>query len=502
MNVSGERPDLPVLGAGLSTDLYFPPLDILMKTLDDRGLRPDFVEVFRGRTEDLRHARERIVPPSVPMTYHGDALWYTDPAFAHHPGYRREACRANRHLDATGSPWMIHECARKALAGRTFGYYVPPVLEPSVARLIRKNALMLEARLGGRALLLEIPPFPFFALGQMSCGAFFRSILEGTSLGMGLDIGHALTAFSLEHVGVSPTVFARWIRDTFPLEHVIEIHVGGLASLSETSLPALWDDHRVAIPDVLWGSFEAVLDACPFPSLKAIALEVDNKEIETIVSEFERFRGIVRKSGVLDRVKKDPLPESDGQRVDRTPGFSLKREENGDDPGVVALDRILLETLLEGKSPVPDRTRGNPSLYREHIYAEEIWDFGGRLPDIFPRTLDLVAGCMTDPRADFITFFHQVAWTDPDPYDYLRTKTVVTRMWIDHLVQTGRIEGKAAEHALETVREEAQQILLDQDAVNGDPCPMERNEGCPSCLRPFEDLPSSGGAFPGHAIGL
>ena len=238
MNALSKLQALPFLGTGLSTDLYFPPLAELLNTLDEHDLRPDFIEVFRGRTEDLKHARERIVPPSVPMTYHGDALWYTDSAFQHHPAYRRETCRANRHLDATGSPWMIHECARKSLSGRTFGYYIPPALEISVARMIRKNALMLESRLEGRALLLEIPPFPFFSLGQLDCGTFFRTILEGTSLGMGLDIGHALTAFSIDRTFFSPDRFACWIRDTFPLEHVVEIHVGGLSSLLETSLPA------------------------------------------------------------------------------------------------------------------------------------------------------------------------------------------------------------------------------------------------------------------------
>ena len=504
MNSLSKLQALPFLGTGLSTDLYFPPLAELLNTLDEHDLRPDFIEVFRGRTEDLKHARERIVPPSVPMTYHGDALWYTDSAFQHHPAYRRETCRANRHLDATGSPWMIHECARKSLSGRTFGYYIPPALEISVARMTRKNALMLESRLEGRALLLEIPPFPFFSLGQLDCGTFFRTILEGTSLGMGLDIGHALTAFSIDRTFFSPDRFACWIRDTFPLEHVVEIHVGGLSSLVETSLPPFWDDHRVPVPDILWESFEAVLGTCSFPSLKAIALEVDNKNVASIVSEFGTFRTILHQSGFPDREEQNLLSENNKTRQGaRISGNTPEEEKKNDGPDVEVLDRILLETLLEGKSPSPDRVRGNPALYRERIYTEEIWEFGGHLPDMFPRTIEFVSGFVIDARADYVSFFHRVAWTDLDPYDYLRTKTVVTRMWVEHLVQTGSLDGEAAEYALETVRKEAQQILFDQDAVNGDPCPMEDGDRrCPSCNRPFEGIPLSGGALTGHADGV
>jgi hypothetical protein len=481
-----SSPDsLPCLGTGLSTDLYFPPLDDLLDTLEKNALQPDFVEVFRGRTEDLKRAREHIVPPAIPMTYHGDALWYTDPAFENDPAYRRETCRANRHLDVTGSPWMIHECARKAVSGRTFGYYVPPVLEPSVARIIRQNSLLLASRLEGRTLLIEIPPFPFFSLGQLPCGEFFQRILERTPLGMGLDIGHALTAFCLEQPVFSPTRFADWIRNTFPLEHIVEIHVGGLLSLQETFHPAFWDDHRAPVPSVLWESFDAVLATCPLPSLKAVALEVDNKEISSIVSEFRTFREIVRRSWNPDRERRNPLPEDDNA------GQVMTSPQNPFPPvdvsTVESLDLLLLKILMEGKTPAPEWTRGNPALYRERIYTDEIWEFGGHLPDLFPRTINLVSRFIPDPRTDFVSFFHQVAWTDRDPYDYLRAKSVVARMWVEHLVQEKFIHGEAAQHVLETVREEAEQILFDQNAVNGDPCPREDSPGgCSACDRPFK----------------
>jgi hypothetical protein len=485
---SSLNPDsLPCLGTGLSTDLYFPPLDDLLNTLAKNALQPDFVEVFRGRTVDLKHAREHIVPPAIPMTYHGDALWYTDPAFEHHPAYRHETCRANRHLDVTGSPWMIHECARKAVSGRTFGYYVPPVLEPSVARIIRQNGLLLSSRLEGRTLLIEIPPFPFFSMGQLPCGEFFRQILEQTPLGMGLDIGHALTAFCLEQPIFSPARFADWIRNTFPLEHIVEIHVGGLLSLQGTSHPALWDDHRAPVPSVLWESFDAVLATCPLPSLKAVALEVDNKEIPSIVSEFRTFREIVRRSWSPHRERRNPLPEDDktGQVISSRKDLSPERQP-ADVSAVESLDLLLLETLLDGKSPAPEWTRGDPALYRERIYTDEIWEFGGHLPDLFPRTIHLVSRFIADPRTDFVSFFHRVAWTDRDPYDYLRAKTIATRMWVEHLVQEKFIHGEAAKHVLQTVREEAEQILFDQDTVNGDPCPRADNPGgCSSCDRPF-----------------
>jgi hypothetical protein len=154
---------------------------------------------------------------------------------------------------------------------------------------------------------------------------------------------------------------------------------------------------------------------------------------------------------------------------------------------VESLDLLLLKILMEGKTPAPEWTRGNPALYRERIYTDEIWEFGGHLPDLFPRTINLVSRFIPDPRTDFVSFFHQVAWTDRDPYDYLRAKSVVARMWVEHLVQEKFIHGEAAQHVLETVREEAEQILFDQNAVNGDPCPREDSPGgCSACDRPFK----------------
>lgn len=466
---------LPRLGAGLSTDFYFPPLEELLAALQASCLRPDYIEIFRGKTGDLERARREIVPPDIPLTYHGDALWYTDAAFPHHPAYQRETCRANRHLDALASPWMIHECARKTVAGRTFGYYLPPVLDLSVACVIRENALLLQSRLRGRTLLIEIPPFPFFSIGNLSPGDFFRAILEGTSLGMGLDIGHAMTAFRLEQTHFSAQDFGGWIRDTFPLEHIVEIHAGGLSRFGDSVSPEFWDDHRVRIPDLLWECLEAVLVLCPLPALRGAALEVDNKDIPTIVEEFGRFRRIVDPAWPEGRPDGRGAPEK---------GRTM-RAEDGQHCGnhfTEVLDNLLLETLLEGRPVSPDITQGDPALYRNRIYAEEVWEFGGHLPDIFPRTIESVEKVLGNPRQDFVDFFHTIAFSELDPYDYLRTKTWVTGLWVEDLIQRKKITGKAADHVLQTVREEIILLLSDQATVNGDPCPGESlQEGCPDC---------------------
>lgn len=466
---------LPRLGVGLSTDFYFPPLEELLAALQTSRLRPDYIEIFRGKTGDLERARREIIPPDIPLTYHGDALWYTDAAFPHNPAYQRETCRANRHLDALGSPWIIHECARKTMAGRTFGYYLPPVLDPSVARLIRENALLLQSRLRGRTLLIEIPPFPFFSVGNLSPGEFFRRILEGTSLGMGLDIGHAMTAFRLQQTHFSPQDFGGWIRDTFPLEHVVEIHAGGLSMVGDSLFPEFWDDHRIRIPDLLWECLEAVFVLCPLPALKGAALEVDNKDVPTIVEEFERFRRILEPAW--------PVGHPDGRVApDRCSTMLGGDGQHCGNHVTEAFDNILLETLLEGRPVRPEITQGDPALYRNRIYAEEVWEFGGHLPDIFPRTIESVEKVLGNPRQDFVDFFHTIAFSELDPYDYLRTKTCVTGLWVENLIQRKKITGKAADHVLQTVREEIILLLSDQETVNGDPCPGESlQEGCPDC---------------------
>ncbi|MHB1605240.1 MAG: multinuclear nonheme iron-dependent oxidase [Leptospirales bacterium] len=460
---------IPKMGIGLSTDLYFPPIEDLLTALSP-GFTVDYLEIFRGRTEDLRRARTKIVPDSIGLTYHGDTLWYTQSDFPENPAYIQEIRRVKHHLDALGSPWMIHECAHKTILGRTFGSYLPPVMEESCAQWIRTNAQTLQSALDGRALLVEIPPFPMFSLGALSAGTFFGLLLEGTDLGMGLDIGHAMTAYRLEHNSVTPERFAHWIRTTFPTHHIVQIHLGGLVPFQSGSGTHFWDDHSHPIPDLLWEALEAVLSICPLPALKGVALEVDNKEISLIVREFSRFRSLVSRLW-KQPCSQEPRPTPVGKEKIDLPSPFLRedcrsRQEN--------LYDDFLSTLLTRDFTPTLPLKGEPALFRNRYLASEIWRFGGYIPDLFPDTLALLEGIPDDLQQSFVSFFHTIPITELEPYDFLRTKVFLIRLWIQNLSDRKLLQGEVAQRVHEMARMEGDRILMDQEWINGDPCPSSQ----------------------------
>lgn len=472
MNATTRKENVPAslarirhMGIGLSTDLYFPPIEDLVRALSGES-GPDYLEIFRGRTQDLEQARTRIVPASIGLAYHGDTLWYTQTDFPENPAYIQEIRRANRHLDVLGSPWMIHECAHKSILGRTFGSYLPPVMEESSALWIRTNAIHLQSRLEGRSLLVEIPPFPMFSLGTLSPGNFFSLLLDGTDLGMGLDIGHAMTAYRLEKSRFDPADLAHWIRTTFPTNHIVQIHAGGLVPFRTESGTDFWDDHSRPIPALLWECLEAVLELCPLPALKGVALEVDNKEIPLILQEFSRFRDLVVRSWEQPSFPEDIAPSPNGEPEPSPFRDSLRIQQEH-------LYNCYLTTLLTDDTGSPLPLRGDPSRFRQRYYADEIWRFGGYVPDLFPATLALLNPVPGDLRQAFVSFFHTVGITELEPYDFLRTKVTLIQLWIQDLSSRNLLQGKVVQRVLEMAQMEGNRILLDQEWINGDPCPEE-----------------------------
>ncbi len=427
---------------GLSTDLYFPPLALLLEALK-KGPSPEYLEIFRGRTEDLTRARTEI-PREIPLAYHGDCLWYTQADFLDNPAYRSEVGRAVRHMDALEAPWMIHECAQKMMEGFAFGLYAPPLLTEEGATAARNGALFLQEALGERQLLVETPPFPPHPAGRMDLGEFFWRITQDTSMGIGLDLGHCMTYLALSRRNPTPASLMDWLRHSFPLERVVEIHVGGLAQRILGEETILVDDHTHPVPDLLFDSLEAVLDSLDLPSLAGVALEVDNKAIPLIIREFARFFDIVERKG---------RPVVPGARLGprRLPSPLTPVEERTLREGYASLGRDMVENLA--------------SPYRRHLYPEEIWTFGGAMPDLFPETLSLLSVMGLDARSSFIAFFNRDPSSLLQSMDFLEVKIIRALAWIKELAD-GR--GEAFSTILRTAEREASLLLSAQHQFNGD----------------------------------
>ena len=452
---------------GISTDLYFPPIDSLYRSISESGeldgtrIIPDYIEIFRGRTVDLKKAREEMIPKGIPLTYHGDTLWYTQPTFRIHPATRQEVVRANAHMDALGSGWMIHECAHKSFGGRTFGTYLPPLFSKQSAHLIRENALWLMDQMEGRQLIVEIPPFPFFLAGSMHPGEFFSHILKGTPIGLGLDIGHLLTMMEALGIKPQPENIHSWINRYLPLEHVMEVHMGGLSLFKNTEVTLHQDDHTSPIPQLLWESLEAVCRFCPMTNLKGLALEVDNKEIETIVPEFQKFYNLIQKSIIPSAPFYLSPNEASGQQ-----------ESIGLDPDILELEYQDLSAYLSGQTQdMPCLIQGFPSLYKDSIYPYEIWSFGGEIEAIFPDTIRLIRLFLKDPKESFVQYFHQDLLSEIFPFDFLVVKVLKFQEWIEEILSAEIFPPEMKELVRKTSLLEGKRVLDDQALINGDDLP-------------------------------
>jgi len=454
---------------GISTDLYFPPIDDLYLSLTARSgsnaevALPDYFEIFRGRTVDLKKAREETISSEIPLAYHGDALWYTQPTFMAQPATRQEIMRANAHMDALNSEWMIHECAHKSFGGRTFGTYLPPLFSKESAHLIRENALWLMEEMQGRQLIVEIPPFPFFLAGSMHPGDFFNTILKGTSLGLGLDIGHLLTMLEAIGMKASPEKIHSWINSYLPLEHIMEIHMGGLSLIETRGISLCQDNHPTPISQLLWESLEAICRFCPMVNLKGMALEVDNKEIDIIVPEFRNFHRLIQKAAKpIEPFFLSPRESSEQhQQEDRT-------------QELVVLENAYqkLSAYLSGQTDeTPCIIQGFPDIYINSIYPDEIWSFGGEIEAIFPETLILIKPFLKDSRQSFVEYFHKDLLSEIFPFDFLVVKSLKFKEWITEIASTGLLPSEVKALAIQTSITELTRILDDQFLINGDALP-------------------------------
>jgi uncharacterized protein (UPF0276 family) len=433
-------------GLGLSVDVYQPVLIDLMRALREADLAPAFLEVFKASTSALRSVRSRF--PDVPLAYHGEGLWVTQPDFLDSPSGRLGVSEACTHLMVLRSAWLNHECATKQMGGYSFGTYLPPLYTESAARMTSDNLRVLQSRLDQAAdaehaapplLLLEMPPLTYFGCGTMPIPDFFRVVTERAACGLVLDIGHLWTVYRYTGAWREQSLqsFADMFMRTFPMERVIEIHVAGLAPHSEDTChrndyePPRWiDAHGAAIPEALFDLLRLVLRNSRLSSLKGIALEVDTKPIPDVVSEFRRFTTefageklrwtsagaesatqSARRSGVSQRVAPEPV----GNDERRMLGALYRRYAEFVQAGGHDAQDVSLAVLGGGE----DEDSVRP--YRQTYLPYEVIHWGGDVADMFPETCARLCEAGIDLR-DFVAFWFGAPRIQNDLYDFFLLK--------------------------------------------------------------------------------
>jgi uncharacterized protein len=432
---------IPPLGMGLSVDVYSPDLFELVNILRGRGLQPGYFEIFKATTTALVSVRQAI--PDIPLSYHGEGLWITQPDVHASPFFQDNVDEMAAQLSLIRSLWLNHECAMKQMAGYSFGTYVPPLYTKLSAEVVAENiatvqgAIDRQSRVAGvmaPLFLLEMPPLTYFSAGTIPISLFFRLVTELVPCGLVLDIGHLWTVY--RYTGacrrISLEQFIREFLDEFPLERVVQIHVAGLAcheSACEPTegqgFPEWIDAHAAPIPSILFTMLEQVLAHPNLASLRAVALEVDTKPIKTIVEEY------------AEAVRRFSIPVQQtmvrGTNIEQSTGLlprseSTRRLVPQSDRHQLLDDYARYARIISGQTPMTglewEEAAGDPTgvtRYSAFYLPYEILHWGGDLTEMFPQTCRILAERGVS-LSEFVTFWFCSPRPLTQSYDFFLLK--------------------------------------------------------------------------------
>lgn len=432
---------IPLQGMGLSVDVYSPDLFELANELSARGLQPGYLEVFKATTTALAAVRQAL--PTMPLAYHGEGLWITQPDVQEFSFFQQDVGEMVTHLNSLQSLWLNHECAMKQMAGYSFGTYVPPLYTPLSAEVVADNIATVQQamdRQGRRAdgtaplFLLEMPPLTYFAAGTLPIAHFFRLVTARVSCGLVLDIGHLWTVYRYTSAcrQGSLELFVREFLDEFPLERVVEIHVAGLAcheSIGDSErgeqLPEWLDAHAAPIPSRLFAMLEQVLAHPNLVSLRGVALEVDTKPIETIVAE---YAAAVRHFSL-------PVQQTMARGMAAEWSMNLTPSPCATPGPIRQSDRQQLREdyahyahIISGQVPVtgPEweevaAEETGLTRYRTVYLPHEILHWGGDLTEMFPQTCRILSERGVS-LTEFVTFWFRAPRLLTQSYDFFLLK--------------------------------------------------------------------------------
>lgn len=433
--------NIPPLGMGLSVDVYSPDLFELVNMLREQGVQPSYLEVFKATTTALTTVRQAL--PDIPLAYHGEGLWITQPDVQASPLFHQDVGETVTQLNRIQSLWLNHECATKQMAGYSFGTYVPPLYTRLSAEVVAANIVTVQQmmdRQGRRAdgaaplFLLEMPPLTYFSAGTIPVSHFFRLITALAPCGLVLDIGHLWTVY--RYTGacrrLSLERFVEEFLGEFPLERVVEIHIAGLAcheSIGESTgaaeLPEWIDAHAAPIPSILFRVLEQVLAHQNLVSLRAVALEVDTKPIEMIVEEYaeavRRFSPLIQQTMARGAAVEQSMELLSDQASVQEPVRQSDRQQLRDDYARYA-QIISGQAAMTG--PEWHDTAAEPAgitRYRTFYVPHEILHWGGDLAEMFPQTCRTLAERGIS-LTEFVTFWFRSPRPLTHSYDFFLLK--------------------------------------------------------------------------------
>jgi len=431
---------IPRLGLGLSVDVYSPDLFELMDRFLSQEHRPAYLEIFRATATALQSVRLHL--PAIPLAYHGEGLWITQPDFTAHAFVEKELDDVASQLAILKSPWLNHECATKQMAGYSFGTYLPPLYTTESARVVADNISSVQERMDrgsrpgafGPLFLLEMPPLTYFMAGTMSVPQYFGLVTQMVPCGLVLDIGHLWTVYRYTAARRQSSLeqYVEQFLDEFPMERVVEVHVAGLAQ-HEAAVPRRspdidleWiDAHAAPIQSVSWTMLEQVLAHPRLVNLRGVALEVDTKPIDRIVEEFHeaslRFVPMIRHGLSNGSTSIYSVPK----RAQPCPEEHLVSEVHRQR---LQADYARYAQIISGQRPptgpewqeVAEDSDGLDRYIHDYM-PQEILHWGGDITEMFPQTCRAMREKGVSLE-EFVPWWFQIARPVDRPYDFFLLK--------------------------------------------------------------------------------
>ena len=440
-NFQHRLKSIPPLGIGLSVDVYSPDLFELVSKLNEQEYTPGYLEVFKATTTALRSVRQAA--RNIPLAYHGEALWITQPDVQASPIFRQNVDEAVTQVNCLQSLWLNHECATKQMAGYSFGTYLSPLYTGLSAEVVAGNIAVIQQAMDQHScradgtvplFLLEMPPLTYFFAGTIRISQFFRLVTSLTPCGLVLDVGHLWTVY--RYTGacrrMSLERFVGEFLDEFPLERVVEIHIAGLdyhesvdAPKKGEGLPEWIDAHAAPIPSILFTMLEQILAHPNLVSLRAVALEVDTKPIEMIVEEYARA---VRRFSTLIRMRMVREAAVEQSMEPTSHPVPVQESVCRSDREQLQADYARYAQVISGQAPIegPEwrETAADATgitRYQTTYVPHEILYWGGDLTEMFPQTCRVLTERGIG-LSEFVTFWFRSPRSLTHSYDFFLLK--------------------------------------------------------------------------------
>ena len=447
---------IPSLGLGLSVDVYSPDALEVWEELQSRGISIAYLEIFHAAPLALEALRSRL--PGLPLAYHAEGLWFTQPDWETAYAFQERLQAVARDLRILQAHWVNQECATKEMAGFAFGTYLPPLFTGASAEVTAYHTWKFQHQLdqcdwGQQAesplLLLECPPLSYFSIGDITYAEFFTRIAAMAPCGLVLDLGHVWTMYRYTEAWRSQDLqsFFEEFLEQFPLERVIQIHIAGLdchptvltqpASGSHQDPPTWIDAHEAPIPEELLRLLARVVQEPRLINLKGIALEVDNKPTSLISREvqtvMEILEPLVPPRPQVTAFATEAQNEEGPQVWNLEPSREVRQMLTSQYRDYVALVTGKVQSRLDLSKEWEEGVSKELGYYATQYLPYEILSWGGDVRVLFPRTCQLLDHYGVSLN-QFVEFWFAHARTSEAEYDFFLLKIHLFVEFLDQVL--------------------------------------------------------------------